>query len=99
MRASWGRPPASLPVRSSADPSPALAIRVIELLDDLNEALRHALIDNLAVHKSQLHSNFRFDIGSKLNHRILFGFLRVHGFYSKRWVVLVHRVPRARGVM
>src|SRR5258708_35853043 len=99
MRASWGRPPASLPVHSSADPSPALVIRVIKPLNDLNEALRHALIDDLAVHQPQLHPDFRFDIGSELNHRIFFGFLCVHGSYSKRWVVLVHRAPRARGVM
>src|SRR5207245_8938114 len=74
MRASWGPPPASLPVHSSGAPSPALAIRV-KPLNDFNEALGHSLIDNLAVHLSQLHPNFCFDIGPELDHRILFGFL------------------------
>src|SRR5262245_47007060 len=82
MRASWEPPPASLPVRSSGDPSPALAIWVVKPLDDFNEALGHSLVNNLAVHQSQLHPNFCFDIGSELNHRIFFGFLCVHGSYS-----------------
>src|SRR6266849_804442 len=99
MRASWGPPPASLPVHSSEAPSPALAIRVVKPLKQFNEALGHSLIDNLAVYLSQLHPNFCFNIGSELDHRIFFRFLRVHGSHSQRRVVLVHRLPRARRVM
>src|SRR5258708_8820248 len=90
MRASWGQPPASLPLHSSGDPSPALAIRVVEPLKHLNKAVGHSPIDDLAIHEAQLHPDLRFDIGSKVNHRPSFGFLRVHGSYSKRWLVLVH---------
>src|SRR6266481_9885050 len=96
MHASWGQPPASLPLHSSAAPSPALAIRVVEPLKHLNEAVGHSLIDDLAIHQAQLHPDLRVDIGSELNHRI-FGFLPVHGSYSWKWLVLVHLLFRARG--
>src|SRR5258707_8749100 len=97
MRATWGQPPASLPLHSSGAPSPALAIRVVEPRKHLNEAVGHSLIDNLAIHQAQLHPDLPFDIGSELNHRIFFGSLRAHGSYSWRWLVLVHLLFRARG--
>src|SRR5258708_25976065 len=89
MRASWGQPPASLPLHSSRDPSPALAIRVVEPLKHLNKAVGHSLIDDLAIHQAQLHPDLRFDIGSEVNHSPSFGSLRV-GSYSWRRLVLVH---------
>src|SRR6266699_2864440 len=97
MRASWGQSPASLPLHSSGAPSPGLAIRVVEPLKHLNEAVGHSLIDNLAIHQAQLHPDLRFDIGSEVNQRTFFGSLRVHGSYSWKWLVLVHLFFRARG--
>src|SRR5262249_11441601 len=96
MRASWGQPPASLPLHCSGAPSPALAIRVVEPLKHLNEAVGHSLIDDLAIHHAQLHPDLRVDIGSELNYGIFFESLRVLGSYSWRWLVLVHLLFRAR---
>src|SRR5882762_1447860 len=96
MRASWGQPPASLPLHWSGAPSPALAIRVVEPVKHLNEAVGHSLIDDLAIHQAQLHPDFRMDIGSEFNHRT-FGSLLVHGSYSCRWLVLIHLLFHARG--
>jgi hypothetical protein len=66
----------------SGAPSPALAIRVVEPLKHLNEAVGHSLVDDLAKHQAQLHPNLRVDFGSELN----------HGIFSDlcAYVVLIH---------
>src|SRR5579871_2609757 len=100
MHASWGRLPALLPGRYCGGPSFALVIRVIKSLEHFNEAVGHALIDHLAVHQPQLHPNLRLDVGTELNYMIFFGFLRMRGPYSLRWLVFpIHHVPRTRGLM
>jgi hypothetical protein len=94
MRASSGQPPSSIPLHCSGAPSPALAIGVVEPLKDLNDAVGHSVIDDLAIHYAQLHPDLRFDIGSECID-IFFGSLAAHGSYSWRWLVLVHLLFRA----
>src|SRR5258706_15689561 len=89
MRASWGQPPASLPLHCSGAPSPALAIRVVEPVKHLNEAVGHSRIGDLAIHQGQLHPDFRMHLGSEFNHST-FASLLVHGSYSCRWLVFIH---------